>query len=191
MKVLQPTPLTIRQLLSLMIIHRYWTGPNEPRVDGPVWHDSDLPKEIKKWCDSRSSQTKAIDYPRHRANMVRWWLLAKHGGLWLDHDATLHGPVPKPCFVGFRGQATSAVIHLTANHQLAWAMLDHIEKQPSSDKGCPNVSGDNVLDSLLMKNHSVFKVRLEPIPSPNASPTWIHHALVTSTERVKLRKQSI
>lgn len=160
------------------MIHRYWCGPDEPKIDSEVWHDSDLPPEIVNWCDERMNQVKKIDYLRHRSNMVRWWLLVANGGTWLDHDAKL---IEKPSFISwvavYRNQPLSCAICLPPNHQLAWNMLEHIENQPASNLACPWVSGTYVLSDLITSFTDIQR-----IPIDNS---WLTHQWVTSKERRK------
>jgi hypothetical protein len=161
------------------VIHRYWTGPGEPEVqplDGQrIWHDDDLPAEIDAWITPQ--QVAATDQARHRSNGVRWWLLAVHGGMWLDHDVTVHDTPPAGEWVGAVGSdACAAAIRLPAGHPLAWAMLDHIALQPPSDRRAPAVSGRVPL-SLLARRH---QVRFEQIPRPGAPVTWVAHDWATS-----------
>lgn len=166
--------------MCVRVIHRYWSGPDEPDIDGPAWHDSDLPADIAAWCDSRMGQVLDLDGPRHRSNMVRWWLLAEHGGLWLDHDAVLHGTPPVGAWVGALGQhACAAAIALPPDHPLAWAMLHEIDQQPVSDRPCPQVSGSYLLTRLANQ----LGVRFEQIPGPGQPATWISHEWATSTLR--------
>lgn len=163
-----------------MMVHRYWCGPDEPPVDGPVWHDTDLPDALASWCDERMGQVCGIDAPRHRSNMVRWWLLLEHGGLWLDHDALLHQDPPEgPWVASHRGHACAAAIHLPPGHELAWAMLHHIDHQPPSDRPCPQVSGAYPLTTHARR----LGVPMVEIPGPDDPPTWIEHRWVTSMLR--------
>jgi len=168
----------------LRLIHRYWTGPDEPPVDPPVgtvWHDGDLPYSIAAWVDAREAQVRPSDVPRHRSNMVRWWLLLEHGGLWLDHDARLHDDPPDGNWVAAANpfHACAAAIQLLPRHPLAYAMLDHIARQPPSTRTAPQVSGAHPLTNLA-RHHNV---RLEPIPGPGRPPTWISHDWATSMTR--------
>lgn len=162
------------------MIHRYWTGPDEPEIDGPVWHDDDLPAEIAEWVDARMDRATPDDAARHRSNMVRWWLLWGHGGLWLDHDAVLHGKVPKGEWVAAVGvDACAAAVSLPAKHPLAAAMLDHFDSAAPSDLRAPLVSGRVPLTRLAQ----VHGVRFEQIPRPGQPATWISHEWATSQAR--------
>jgi len=50
------------------------------------WTDHKLPGELLRLCDTADRLVVSSDRWRHRANIVRWWLLREHGGIWLDHD---------------------------------------------------------------------------------------------------------
>lgn len=161
----------------MRLTHRFWCGPNEPSVTGPVWHDDDLPDPITWWCDARMDQVDHNDRHRHRSNLVRWWLLAELGGLWLDHDATLHAdPPPGDWVAGVGLHACAAAIQLEPGHPLAWAMLAHFETLPPSRHRAPAVSGQAPLAAFA----PVHQVRLEQIPGPGAPATWISHRWDTS-----------
>jgi hypothetical protein len=83
-----------------MIIHRYWTGPDQPPY--PAWAsmiaaanpehdlvdytDDTLPGHIRETADRVTSWVHPDWAQRHRANIVRLELLLHHGGYWLDHD---------------------------------------------------------------------------------------------------------
>lgn len=158
---------------------RYWTGGNEPPVQSNVFHDDDLPFEIREWCDARMDRCGQEDSFRHRSNMVRWWLLASLGGLWLDHDAELHAEPPEGDWVAaVGGSACAAAVQLEVGHPLAWAMLGHIDRCLPSDLGAPAVSGRAPLTLLARKYDVVFR----QIPGPGHKPTWISHRWDTSSK---------
>jgi hypothetical protein len=172
--------------VDLDLIHRYWTGPDEPPVQElpgqRIWHDDDLPPELRLWIGQRHHQVAPGDRPRHRSNCVRWWLLAHHGGLWLDHDATLHADPPAGEWVAAVGRHPEAcVMRLRAGHPLAWAMLDHIERAPARARRAPQVSGQWPLAFHARR----LRVRLEQIPRPGQPATWIRHAWATSAAASK------
>lgn len=72
-----------------MLIHRYWTGPTSPPVPALTLSDFDIPLSITHWLDERAEVANDRPY-HHRANLVRWWLLYEHGGVWMDCD------IPEP-----------------------------------------------------------------------------------------------
>lgn len=75
-----------------MLIHRYWTGPDAPNIQH--YTDDDLPIELVSWLDDRMRL--ATHRPlHHRSNMVRWWLLYEHGGVWLDCDIPTPETIPE------------------------------------------------------------------------------------------------
>lgn len=73
------------------MIHRFWTGPArqgedyrptlEEFHDEPVtdWTPETLPAELQPLCECTPD-------PRRTSNLVRYALLARFGGLWVDHD---------------------------------------------------------------------------------------------------------
>jgi len=146
------------------MLHRYWTGASLPDTEPWVgwviekmhpdlmlhdWTDDHLSDEIVGWLDGAAVQVKEEDRPRHRANMVRWWLLREYGGIWLDYDIIPLAPLP----VDRRMCATpgslpsSCVIGLPApNDPLADKMLTAIQGAgPQSDRPSVEVSGDKQL----------------------------------------------
>jgi hypothetical protein len=151
-----------------VIIHRYWTGPDEPPVDGHVWHDDDIPEPLTRWLNARERLCPGDR--RHRANMVRWWLLWAHGGLWLDHDATLTGPVPRGDWVtSVSGHVDACVVQLGAGHPLAGAMLDYLQTRTTPGTA-PQVSGSRRLQAFAR----LLGVHEQPLDG------WCTHQWITS-----------
>jgi hypothetical protein len=72
-----------------MMIHRFWTGP--PRAEHH-WIDKVVRRahphiQVKDWTlDEIPMLLDPDTNPVHLSNVVRYWALHEHGGLWLDHD---------------------------------------------------------------------------------------------------------
>lgn len=83
-----------------MLIHRYWTGSNQPAAH-PLcydWTDDQFPPMIVNWLDERMALAGPAFAIRHRANMARWYLLAEHGGVYMDFDIDPEIAVPESPF---------------------------------------------------------------------------------------------
>lgn len=87
-----------------MLIHRYWHGENQPEItDGSaLWTDESLPMSTVAWLNDRMDLSHSpLRRNHHRSNMVRWYLLYEHGGIWLDCDLPIPNPMPELPFAGW------------------------------------------------------------------------------------------
>lgn len=161
------------------MIHRYWTGSRPP--DGPTywpseeyrWTDDDIPAELEEWISARRGVVPDDDLGRHRANLVRWWLLWHHGGTWLDYDITVvdwQALPADPWVSSWDGQPEPGAASFPAHHPLVGAILTFLNRSPSDPpslisrawmSGPPNVSGANVLRREF-RRRPVTLVPLEP-----------------------------
>lgn len=70
-----------------VLIHRYWDTDEPPGLcDASVFAGC----EVRDWTRSTvpfDLPDTDVDGPRHRSNLARYRLLAKFGGLYVDHDA--------------------------------------------------------------------------------------------------------
>jgi hypothetical protein len=148
------------------VIHRYWSGRAQPpnpwlhnlvwQVHGravPVvdWTDEQLPAEVVAWLDSHRLEVRPPDRLRHRANMVRWWLLRAHGGVWLDHDVVPLAPVldlPRPWSAALSSSRVGCAIGLDAGDLFAETMLSAMPCVPGVGRSSLDVSGDRLLCTL-------------------------------------------
>lgn len=117
-----------------MLIHRYWTGPSPLSVPPLTLSDSDIPSSITKWLDARP--VRPDDRPHHhRANMVRWWLLYEHGGVWMDCDIFEPDPpvFPDPPFALFSPEPDRfrvGVMGFPPHHLIPTLALTHLDQYP-------------------------------------------------------------
>lgn len=146
-------------------IHRYWEGGETPV--GGQWTVNVIRKlhpgvDLHDWTPGEvadivvdESQVKAVDVVRHRSNVIRYTLLYRHGGLWLDHDFV---PLAN-LFVARRDAAWTAslngnregsVLRFPAGHPFLAAALAEIEKAPRSQRRSAEVSGARLLDRILV-----------------------------------------
>ena len=174
-----------------LTVHRYWTGgPPPPHSDafGYVsartlggrlvdWSDETLPREWVAYLDALSDQVHPEDVPRHRANILRWVLMRRYGGVWLDHDVVIYRSPPEVewCAAKRRRPATCAM-RLPAGAQLAHDMLAAIEAYDGPQTGCVDVSGDGLADRL-------WDVRIPLVELPLGQEGWAAHLLSTSRDR--------
>lgn len=152
-----------------MLTHRYWTGDAEPPMEpwlGKVvaalhpnltdWTDKSLPADIATLADELAPNVLPQDRVRHRANVVRWALLAEFGGTWLDHDVIplrcLNEPEAKTAAVGGPGPVTgpwartSSIVNLPEpQHALARWMTAQQRSYDGPPTRCPEASGDGLM----------------------------------------------
>lgn len=171
-----------------MDVHRYWSGPaltTEPWMGAVVrtlhpsarvtdWTDELLPRECVQWVDAHMELVNEANRLRHRGNLVRWWLLDRFGGVWLDHDViplvdmTL---LPQPFIGGFEAYGESfvctCVVGLPKGHRLAASMKLAIESATPSERRSVEVSGDIVAAALR------GSVRIEPMPFDSLGEVWM------------------
>lgn len=129
------------------MIHRYWYGDSPPQWTGKAlrslhsdlevrdWSDEDLPLDVVRWLDSHSDQVRAKDFARHRANMVRFYLLNRYGGWWVDHDVVMLQRLdesPSPLVASHDGFPCLSVMGFSQDHPILGQMLERIEEANSS-----------------------------------------------------------
>jgi hypothetical protein len=157
-----------------VILNRYWVGPpspGEPWTGDVVrqffqvidWDDDSIDPKIRSWHGAGAVQVRVEDAVRHRANMLRWLILWRNGGIWADHDVIPLRPwddLLVGSFIGgyAAGKPNSAVVYLTPGHPVAAAMLGLIAAAPPSTTArCLDVSGDGRVAS-----GAVPALRVEP-----------------------------
>lgn len=146
------------------MIHRYWTGPapaTEPWVGWVVrglhadvrdWSDATLPAELHRFLDQMGGRVRAQDTLRHRANIVRLWLLREFGGVWLDHDVVPLRRLDddeRPFAAAHGGTLCNCAMGFDQGDPLLTDALDLIGAAPRSrDALSPVVSGELLLGDL-------------------------------------------
>ena len=182
------------------MIHRYWHGdrppPAEPWLanlittlhpnDGLIdWTDQLLPDELV----ARVDDDVLGDDPRHRANIVRWWLLARHGGTWLDHDVIPLRPLPAGTWTASLARdRTACAVALPAGHLLADAMLQAIADRPRPYGRVVDISGDRLLARVAAgwRNLDRHRLPFDAVGNPvTGAEPWALHLWSTSS-RIRL-----
>lgn len=175
-----------------MTVHRYSTGGFDPFITAAVaalhpdvcdWTDDTLPHHVVDWLDDRAITISDTDRPRARGVMARWWLLATHGGCWLDNDLLPfrrldQGP---PATATLAAQRIGCLVRLPAGHDLAAMMLDHIDATPPGQHRSPDVGGDRVLTALCPPGVARLELPHDATGKLRHRPTWGVHLWATST----------
>jgi hypothetical protein len=147
------------------MIHLYWhTDPPDTvqhaenewhRVTDDeirLWTPAELPDIVAR-AQANSSGVHERDRVRHVANIVRWHLLAEHGGMWADTDVTPLNAFPtchpvgrlvdalRPWCVALGPQPTPFLCGGPAHHPLwnrmvAEALDDPAGSSPEASGGC-------------------------------------------------------
>lgn len=189
--------------LRLVIVHRYWAG-DEAEPFGPWgtdvlrntqshaqiidWTEDLLPPALIDLADACMDQVKSVDAVRHRANIIRYWLLNQYGGWWVDHDLVplvSFESLPFPAIAAHgNGEACGCWLAFPERHAFLARALDAITLAPPSHtaRSC-EVSGSQLIDRL---DPDVRRVRLwidtDGVFNEGASP-WAIHAALTSARR--------
>lgn len=147
------------------LVHRYWTGAPHPLVDqtrnalravtnGEIieWSDETLPEECLAEVAAGQGKVVPRDAIRHRANIIRWWLLLNYGGYTIHHDMFLISPLnalPFPVTASHDRLRCTAFMGLPAGTDIARFALEAIRQAPVSDTArAPAVSGERLLTHL-------------------------------------------
>lgn len=183
-----------------MIIHRYWTGPppaTEPFIGNAVtkgnpaailrdWADETLPVELTRFlaeCEDRVAPDHLV---RHRANIVRLWVLREFGGVWLDHDVIPLIPLEDvpPRATASHGVRCNCAMFFPIGDQCLTVALDRIRTAPPNPEGKSiEVSGELLLEDVCDRG----VVRLQLPYAPDGSPIegasrWAVHLYGTSSK---------
>ncbi len=196
--------VTEHRACRVRLIHRYWTGDRPPPAEpwlhqviarlhpgDPVrdWVDATLPPGLVARLDV---DPLAAD-PRHRANVARWWLLRRYGGIWLDHDVIPLRPLPRGVWTASLGRTrTGCAIRVPVGHGLPEAMLDAIDARPTSRSARPvDVSGDHLLQRVAAGWPDVAALGLPfdavGAPMPVGFPWAVHLWATSSVAHLKPR----
>lgn len=157
------------------MIHRYWSGPapsTEPWIGNTLrqfgslkdWTDRTLPASVVAWLDEHAGQVRAEDALRHRANLVRWWILSEHGGVWVDHDVIAFedlSALRRPFCAAHSGTPCTSVLGFDPGHPVPLAALEAINSAPlvAERATSPAVSGERLLARILTPD-----VQMQPLP---------------------------
>jgi Glycosyltransferase sugar-binding region containing DXD motif len=180
-----------------MIIHRFWSGP----LLKDHWITATVQKahrkfEIKDWTlDTLPNELRILlnvpDDPRHLSNIIRYWLLHKYGGLWLDHDVIplrdLTGEV-KPWTASLRGHREGSVMWFPKPlHPMMSEMFNSGLKAPVASS--PIRSGSILLHRVGLNYPDVgYESRVLPIDAlgqqTGETGVWALHLWNTSTRNL-------
>lgn len=182
----------------MYLIHRYWYGdlPTNPWIKTAVesinkqhlldWDDSKLPENVVAWLDEHKDDVAPENISRHRANMVRLWLLNRYGGWWLDHDVIPLKPfseLPFPAIAAHKTSICTCVMGFPAEHPLIKLVLNNLKKNAKSTKA----SGEFLVNSFMRTKQAEDIAKL-PLPfDPKGYWTgekpWAIHLHNTSATR--------
>lgn len=189
-----------------LLIHRYWTEgssgarpPMEPWLGHVIeglhpgcalndWSDESLAVfGLEPYVPKTVPHDDARQLTRHRANCVRWFLLEKFGGMWLDCDVIPLEPLPTDVAwtSGYLGghHMTTALHFPEPHHAVAREMVARISgsgPQPTSAAA----SGDELLNRVVrqvpadLEKVSFRYDRTGRLRDPNAA---LIHAYQTGT----------
>ena len=172
-------------------IHRFWRGPAHPMTaftraaiesscPGAVltdWDDESLAAE-----DLLLAENLADDDPRHVANVARYALLHRYGGLWLDHDVVVLADLTtarSPWTAGWgRAREGCAMWFPNSGHPLALQLFGAAVSAPAG----PSVarSGADVLTKYGARhpdvhvNESVVPLDATGARRGSRTPTAVH-----------------
>lgn len=165
-------------------IWRYWDGPERPPHDGwsarvirglhPESHlhdltpadvlDIDVPHTVRT-TDSRQ-------WHRHVSNVVRWNVLLREGGTYLDHDIILVARLHEGLWVAGHGSPCTGAISLPAGHGLALAMVEAINAARGVFTRSEYASGEGLLAKLLPDFPEVTQIPLMFDRAGRQIATW-------------------
>lgn len=181
-------------------VHRYWTGdaiPDGEPFNGRVqrqlhdarrvfdWTDDTLPPEIADAVAARAAQVPpGAEQRRHRANIARWWLLRRYGGVWADHDViplvSLLG-LPRPFIAAHAdGTVCPSIFGLDPGDPWAEEAIAQIDAAEPAERSA-DASGGNLIDRCTPR-----RVQRIPLPFDNegrrrpGSYLWAIHTFAST-----------
>lgn len=170
------------------MIHRYWTGDPVSEWSGKAirslhadvevrdWTDDTLPRALVEWLDQHNDDVIAGDRLRHRANLVRYWLLNEYGGWWVDHDVVLLerlNSLPYPMAAAHHTLCT-CVLGLPAGHVMLTEALRRINEARPSQGRSMDVSGERFLDRLRTPDVTLLPLAYDSLGG-HLGGTWAVH----------------
>jgi len=133
------------------IIHQLWIGPNEPPTKPmDTWKDKHPDFEYIRWneeefikrnmifeCQDKINTMKEIN---GKADIMRWEILYKYGGIFLDADSICIEPfddlLNEKCFAGYeheqlrKGLIATGTMGFTPEHPLVKESIEFIKSNP-------------------------------------------------------------
>lgn len=149
-------PLYLRQLHNGDKTPRHHRRSRRGGIEVFEWDETKLPFKLRALCDRAMPLVPRQYGWRHRANIVRAWMLREHGGVWLDYDAIPLAPIvdlwPRPwAMEAGRGKLCSCGLGFDAGDPILDALIEHIERsigQGLPPRTSPLASGEQLLQSV-------------------------------------------
>lgn len=168
-----------------MVVHRYWTGgdpPNSPSVfthhEFVVDHtDRALPVFVVAWLDEHADAVREDQRAVHRSNMVRWWLLARYGGVWVDYDVTVFECLDAedwPFVAAHRSPCTCAM-RFPLGHPVPEAMVQHCSGLGPGELSSPEASGELALRGYLTPDVVLRELPRSVTGQLTGAEWWVDH----------------
>lgn len=174
------------------IIHQIWIGPKEPpTIPMDTWKDLNPDFEYIRWneeefvkrdmhfeCQNRIDDMQEIN---GKADIIRWEILYKYGGVFLDADSICIEPIDdllmsKKCFAGYEheklrpGLIATGTMGFPPEHPLVKGAIEFIKENPIHT----NMAWITVGPGLLTRMYETEKYNdLTIFPSYTFLP--IHH----------------
>lgn len=169
------------------MIWRYWHGDVPPAYAATIallidaWSpgrrvdltDDELEPDVRAMLDDLARQVVDDRYQQavHRANLLRWHLLATEGGVWLDHDVVVMEDVhswPRPWCAAVGDELVSCAMGFDAGHPVPAMMLEGARNSWNDRRPAVEVCGDAVLNGWvhtrdLDGRHLPIKQRAAPV----------------------------
>lgn len=182
------------------MIHRYWSGDDEPEWTGralrsinrgvPVvdWDDSTLPQGCREWV--REHEPLLPGNIRHRSNLIRLWLLNEYGGWWVDHDVTLLRPLAELPFPMTAAHETvcSCVMGFPSGHPMIQRAMANVGRFPTPNQSSVSISGERLLQRYKTPDVTLMELPYDAAGNwqPNSEP-WAVHIFSTSSVVVDVK----
>lgn len=183
----------------MRIVHRYWNGPADPPggkwLDGVIrgmslqvhdWTDAQLDDDVLALLDRLGERVPEDQRPRQRANVLRWVLLQRFGGIWMDHDVIPLIDLNRlpETMIAAHGTPCTCVIAMQANDTWANDMLQTIEDNTAPADSSAISSGERLLTAHIPPRVERWQLLYGPNGQrlPGSRP-WAVHLFNSSGER--------
>jgi mannosyltransferase OCH1-like enzyme len=169
-------------------IHQIWLGGTEPPDLISGWREAHPDWEHKLWTDENvpsplvnQAQFDAMGELCGKADILRYELLYRHGGVYLDADMECLAPLPgellgDPCFTAFEsetyrpGIVANGVIGAEPRHPLMAAMLLTVARLDPAELGgavAAWTTGPYAFTRVVHANSGVVRVHPSGLFYPN------------------------
>ena len=146
--------------------------------------DDDIPDDV---LDLAAAPVVApADALRHRANVVRLWVLHERGGWWADSDLLPVRPfyeLPSPATAGHAGRGRcSCWLAFPAGHPVLAAALNYVaDAPPSTTAASREVSGEALLDDLCGSDVARLDLPWDAVGQRTGGELWADHLFANHT----------